>query len=214
MPDLTFVTTPWRLDDPLGRIEREEIKHSIALRDYASLGDNPTLPKLAAEYQSRTDDVPTRQLSTLKRWSTKFHWQARVAAHKAIKHEEREAEREAERSKRRQQLEDADWNDGERLRVIARSLIAKFADKANDKMKKAKWDDLDVTLAQVKELLKVASELQRLSTNEPTSNINLTGAALDAAIERELARELAAVAHGGQAEVFAPFEVEATDPTV
>ncbi len=42
------------------------------------LGDD-TLTGLVAEYQGRTEGVPTRQLSRLKKWSARYGWKARIA---------------------------------------------------------------------------------------------------------------------------------------
>ena len=55
-----------------------------------------------------------------------------------------------------------------------------------------------------------ASKLQRLATDEPTDNINLRGAALDAAIARELAR-VAHSSQAGDAETAAANDAEAHD---
>lgn len=58
---------------------RESVKAKQAFNDYAAMGAERSLEKLAQAYQSRTGNVPTRQLSRLKVWSTTFGWQARLA---------------------------------------------------------------------------------------------------------------------------------------
>ena len=50
-----------------------------AFNDYLAMGDDRSLEKLAHQYQSRTENPPTRQLSRLKRWSQQHRWQARIA---------------------------------------------------------------------------------------------------------------------------------------
>lgn len=66
-----------------------------AWADYLALGPGRSLEHLAREYQSRTESVPTRQLSRIKRWSVDFGWQARlteIADMQAREAAEREAE--------------------------------------------------------------------------------------------------------------------------
>jgi len=51
-----------------------------AFEDYWALGDDRSLPKLAADYRQRSDagqGVPTRRLRTLLGWSSRWEWQAR-----------------------------------------------------------------------------------------------------------------------------------------
>lgn len=50
-----------------------------AFLDYVNMGPSRSLELLAGSYQSRTESVPTKQVSTLKAWSTRYHWQARIA---------------------------------------------------------------------------------------------------------------------------------------
>lgn len=60
-----------------------------AFLDFVRLGPKRSLPKLAELYQNRTEPVPTKQLSRLKVWSTKYKWQERV---EQVDDEEAEAE--------------------------------------------------------------------------------------------------------------------------
>jgi len=52
----------------------------MALRDYHAMGPGRGLDRLAARYRSCTDPVPTKQATTIKVWSSRFAWQARVEA--------------------------------------------------------------------------------------------------------------------------------------
>lgn len=67
---------------------RESSKAGKAFNDYAALGEQRSLEKLAEVYQKRTENVPTRQLSRLKRWSQQHGWQARLGE---IAEQERQA---------------------------------------------------------------------------------------------------------------------------
>ncbi len=67
---------------------RETARAKAAFNDYAAMGPERSLEKLAQEYQRRSENVPTRQLSRLQRWSVAHSWQARLAA---IAEEERQA---------------------------------------------------------------------------------------------------------------------------
>ncbi len=49
-----------------------------AFNDYYELGPNRTLARLARTYRQSAGEPPTRSLATLKEWSTRWQWQARV----------------------------------------------------------------------------------------------------------------------------------------
>lgn len=53
-------------------------KAAQAFADYAALGAGRSLDKLVTHYQSRPESAPTRQLTSLKVWSTKYGWQDRI----------------------------------------------------------------------------------------------------------------------------------------
>jgi hypothetical protein len=104
-------TQPWPEDDPLGRIKGETAKHHRALNDYAQLGAGRSLTKLLDhwKHQDRPEPAPTRQLRTLKTWSAKYHWQARLAAWTAHRTaEERAIWAERERAARLRNWETAE----------------------------------------------------------------------------------------------------------
>ena len=56
---------------------RETGRAAKAFDDYAKLGDGRSLEKLLNAYRN-DPAAPTRQIATLKRWSTRFGWQARL----------------------------------------------------------------------------------------------------------------------------------------
>lgn len=49
--------------------------------DYLALGEGRSLARLLQVYQESAADPPTLSLGTLKDWSEKYHWQARVDEH-------------------------------------------------------------------------------------------------------------------------------------
>lgn len=75
-------------DAPLKRIDGESRKANEALMDYWLMGGGRSLDKLAALYTSTTNPLlkepPTKKINTLKTWSQKLHWQARIARQKEI----------------------------------------------------------------------------------------------------------------------------------
>lgn len=62
-----------------GRIFPEmTTKAAEAFDAYVALGPDRSLDALAEKYRTSTEGVPTTQLSRLKIWSTKYHWQMRL----------------------------------------------------------------------------------------------------------------------------------------
>jgi hypothetical protein len=72
-------------DDPLSRIKGETIKAHNALMDYFLMGSGRSLNLLLEKYRAQiVSEVylkapPTKRLQTLKNWSSRYHWQARIA---------------------------------------------------------------------------------------------------------------------------------------
>jgi len=177
----------WREDRPLDRIrgtdERrgETRRANAALREYALMGPGRSLLKLHARFRAipkkNAPQPPTRRLSTLKLWSTKYDWVARVNRWGKIRWETR-----------RRAILESDWEDGRALREKALKLL----------------EGIDgSSLSQVVEAIQVASKLQRMATDEPTDKVEvaLTGQALDGVIEREIARLLEEMGDGLGVEV-------------
>lgn len=67
-------------DAPLSRIKGETIKAHNALMDYWLMGAGRSQEKLRQRYSEDTaNEPPTIHLRTLAGWSTRYHWQARIA---------------------------------------------------------------------------------------------------------------------------------------
>jgi hypothetical protein len=59
---------------------RQNPKAEQAFLDYVWLGPSRSLAALADRYQSAPKPPPTKRLKTLKDWSARYHWRARIAA--------------------------------------------------------------------------------------------------------------------------------------
>lgn len=142
------------------------------------MGAGRSLEKLVQVYTSSgIEKPPTRHRATLGVWSSTHDWQARVAEYDRLLAAEAEAERQVIRRQRRIALEEADWRDGGELRAQALALLAevpKFLRRTETEVKQDGELIRVITLAlatgpgELARVLKVASELQRLSTGEPT----------------------------------------------
>ena len=108
--------------DPLALAGGETQRANLALRDYALLGPGRSLARLVECYQTAPKPPPTRRLETVKDWSARFAWQARVALYeRQIRHQlvaDDRDERERERQQRLsvcRRMRAAAW---ERLQVM------------------------------------------------------------------------------------------------
>ena len=158
----------WDPDNPLDLIAGETNKANKALRDYVLLGDNRSLSGLVKSYQSRPESIPTKQESTLKKWSTRYRWQGRIADYERLQFLKAEADWE----ERRKQLKEEDWTAGNRLRQVGHILLAKFAEKVRND---SAWDDLGVPFSQIARTFEIATQLQRLAVGEPTERVETIG---------------------------------------
>lgn len=61
------------------KTEKANDKASAAFVDFVNLGDDRSLAKLAETYRNSTEPVPTRQLSRLKIWCSRYNWIGRIA---------------------------------------------------------------------------------------------------------------------------------------
>lgn len=115
----------WTPDDPLGRAKGETLRANQALADYWRLGPARSLAKLLESWgrfgdDSESPEPPTRRLKTLKTWSAKFDWQARIQAATLLQ----QAADEAEWLERRRAVREADWRQAEVLRDLADKILA------------------------------------------------------------------------------------------
>jgi len=68
--------------DPTARMPGESERANMALIDYVVMGPARTLAKLMAEYRAQAAtgrQPPTTRIATIKSWSSKYRWQARLA---------------------------------------------------------------------------------------------------------------------------------------
>ena len=92
-------------------------------------------------------------------------------------------------------MEDADWEHGRKLRQKVEEYIDELSRFKQRRVQTIDDDgnevriitvELDASIAELARALKYASDLQRLSTNEPTDNIDIRGGALLSEIIREM----------------------------
>lgn len=161
------------LVEALGRYPGEGRMARNALMDYA-LMDRRSLSALCRRYREMDSKPPTRRLARLKTWSVKYEWQARIAQFDLVLYERRMAEWDV----RRREVNERDWEDGQRIREEVQARLKTCE----------KTEGGTLQYARLVRSLREASELQRLATHEPTQVVDLSGSALDEFIERQLAR--------------------------
>jgi hypothetical protein len=154
--------------DAIGTRYREPERARRALIDYILMGKR-SLRELHQQYLER-DDAPTKRLATIGEWSTKYEWLSRAAAVDTLLEEDRITKW----TYRKEEVNETDWRNGKYLRL---NLLRRYR-------KIAKTTDKDgiTSLTKLVAAIKIASEMQRLATDEPIQSIRLTGAALDAFI--------------------------------
>jgi len=164
--------------ESLARRPDEPPKSHAAFLDYVRLGPGRSLRTLHAVYCDRSETgagpekPPTKRLATLKDWSARFAWQARLKTY----HQERQQHEQAVWETRRQALREADFTAGDHLRELVAQILAQtpqFLKTTRRVVKGGKGQpdrevvtlgiDLDVML----KALKLASELQRQAADIP-----------------------------------------------
>ena len=111
----------WNKEDPLAKCRGESRKANDALRDYWLMGKGRSLSKLHRLYTegSPGGSVPTRQERTLKGWSSKFAWQARIDRAKALQ----DAETDRLWQERQMQIREDGWRVGQNLREKVEQVL-------------------------------------------------------------------------------------------
>ena len=133
--------------------ERESVKAFAAFSLYLSLGAQRSLAEVARQLQ--------KSVTLLGRWSAKFDWPARVAAHGAhlaiVEREAIEATargKAAEWSSREQKLRETEWAMHEAAIAAAKKGLAAYMEK----------DKVYANLGDIARMLEIASKLGRLAT--------------------------------------------------
>jgi hypothetical protein len=152
----------------------ETAKAHAAFLDYVLMGPGRSLKKLCEKYRgwieggSRVEKPPTRRLATLETWSTKYDWQARLAAF----NEERDRREQEAWEARRKAVRQADWEAGEALRDLAADILAETPNflKTTRRLVKGKGGQPDrevltvgIEIAALIKALELASKLQALA---------------------------------------------------
>ena len=144
---------------PFEKQPRESAKAFAAFSLYLSLGPERSLATVAQKLH--------KSVTIFGRWSAKFGWQERVAAHAAhLALVEREAieasarSKAAEWEKRETQLRETEWAMHERAIAAAKRGLDAYMEK----------DKVYANLADIARMLEIASKLGRLATGLDKSN--------------------------------------------
>lgn len=197
----------WDFDNPLRQAFRETASAFAAFSDYYEMGphrsmlvlhavyigENTAFPSISQQYAGLR--VPSTSLPMLKKWSTTFNWQARLARRAEIE----VTEREARRRQRRIELEEANWNTGSLLRERCNEFTALLEEFKQTRTETIQNDDgegetrmiylaLNASIDQIARGLKIADELQQRSVeiSEEETNGKLNGGSLIRSLIREL----------------------------
>lgn len=143
---------------------KESDKAFAAFAMYLSMGPERSTAAVAKQL------AKSEQL--VRRWSARWQWTDRVAAHAShLAVVEREATEALARGKaaewltRQQALRETEWEMHEKCIEAARKALAKFMEK----------DKVFATLADIARMLEIASKLGRLATGMPTDKTEITG---------------------------------------
>lgn len=184
----------WDHDSPLTRGQGEPSKPHTALTDYAQLGPGRSFERLLARYRSAPDPrPPTMRRATLVDWSTRYAWQARVAAYDAAQAAAALAASAARRQARAAEVADAAWDVGMQLiasaqALLNRPLVATTIEELTE-TDPATGQEIRVriireiprgSLRDIAGMAKAGVEAARLAAGEPTSHIAVGVQLLDA----------------------------------
>jgi hypothetical protein len=158
----------WNRDDPLFRNKGESRKANDALRAYYLMGSGRSLAKLHQKYtEGAPESAPTCHLRTLKGWSTRFDWQARVDRAKELDDEAQLKQWE----QRRREWKQEEWDVAHKLLEKAEQMlqfpvgetVRERPDGSVVIVKPAKWRATDIA-----RYAEVASKLVRLAAEMET----------------------------------------------
>jgi hypothetical protein len=183
------------VNSPLTRCKGEPKTANAALYDYFSMGPGRSLRGLFTNYldqsanKSLTNVPPTRYLSTISTWSTKFSWVSRVARQEEIDRQ-KTAQMRADAlqaqlnlwSERQFSVRERDWNQGEEIRNLFEKMIKEAPNyiKQSRRTIKGKGGNPDTVIIHEKldiklmiSALSTASTIQRLAAEMETDhNLN------------------------------------------
>ena len=149
---------------PFEQLSKESAKAFAAFSTYLNLGPERSLAMVAQKLH--------KSVTMLGRWSAKFDWPARVAAHAAhLAAVEREATeavarlKSAEWLKRQEQIREREWAMHEKALAAAERGLKAFMER----------EKVHANLSDIARMLEVASKLGRLAAGMATDRTELTG---------------------------------------
>lgn len=168
----------------------ESSKAYQAFLDYAEAGPGRSLRKLFEVYQQTPATArplpPVRSLATMTSWSGRFEWRRRSREYDAEQETLRRAQMGELRARRQEQIAEEDWAMSQKLRKISVEVLgeaSKFFNATTSRSPATRDRQGNVigpervtqTIAmRTRDVLtaaKLASELGRLATGMPTSNL-------------------------------------------
>lgn len=205
-PERMPVPIPEHHGDLWGRFPEETSKAYEAFLQYLKL--SPIVRSIARAYRlsikANVND-PIRTPTHFDNWATKYRWMERAKAYDDMVYDEELEQWET----RRKAARERDWEQAEKLREIVDGALPSATQFFQRRVGQAQGgtptiinadgqviqqgtpSQVIVTVAfnvtDMTTVLEKASKIQRLTLNEPTDNVNnLTGAALDAALNKAL----------------------------
>lgn len=162
--------TTYDPENPLARYTGETRKANDALNTYFGMGPGRSLRKLERKYQESTTKT---RFTTIKRWSSKYHWQARVDAQSEL---DNAADREYWAEQRRQ-IRQADLkaaialrDRAERMRAfpVARQVVERYKDgREKTVVMPTSWREADIARIETtaSDLARRAAEMAKERTD-------------------------------------------------
>lgn len=174
----------WNPDDPLAAMDGESTAANQALNDYALLGTARSLSGLLEQYRALNGaktGPPTKRLNTLKDWSARFDWVARVAASDELLRKAERAALAAVREQRSRELADRNWETSQKLAERVAEMLGYPLAQVEKIQKRRQLDDgrttiIDMSVVRPAKwsfqtaavMADIASKLGALAVGEPT----------------------------------------------
>ena len=162
--------------NPLDRRKGETNRAHRGLMDMFRLGPGATLGDLASRYQQALDGTeipPTKSYQTLKNWSKRHEWQARLAEAFTQQEADRAEEEKAIWAERRAAVLQADYDMAQKLREVVDSTLDQLQNfvrterriiPAKDGLPEREIITMGVKESTLLRALDLVSKLQRQST--------------------------------------------------
>lgn len=165
---------PYDQDNPLDLCIGERLDANTALRDYFRLGIKRSYATLVAAYRKETEEegvtTPTRHLTTIKRWASRYSWQSRIRAqsdkNESILDEEMLDQARTAKENRLQMISTVK---GTLSQVVV--IQAKAIEYTYERVKAGEELDSPMAIGELTDALQSIFNQERLEYNEATSRL-------------------------------------------